>query len=110
MNKLLENYDVDTRYPGVSGIEHLQMLQTRSLLAPIEAKLSHKERALLTRADQRLLFHAYEFWIEISRFTNLAEERQRLQPPPEQWWWYLDVLAQLPKTDPLELTTEVTPA
>ncbi len=108
MNKLLENYDTDTRFPTVSGIEHLQMLQTRSLLASIETKLTHREHALLTKADQRLLVHAYEFWMEISRFANLAEERQRLNPPPEQWWWYLDVLAQLPKTDPLELTTEAT--
>jgi hypothetical protein len=110
MNKLLKNYDADTRFSGVSGIEHLQMLQNRSLLASIETKLTHPERALLAQADQRLLVHAHEFWLEISRFTNLAEERQRLNPPPEQWWWYLDVLAQLPKTDPLELIPKATPA
>ena len=101
MNRLLESYTVDTRYPGVSGIEHLQMLRTRSRLAEIEDTLTTDERRLLAEADQRLIDHVSEFWAEISRFADLAEERRRLQPPPEHWWWYLDVLAQVPALAPV---------
>jgi hypothetical protein len=96
VNKLVKNYDVDTRHPNVSGIEHLQMLQNRNRLAEIENTLTAAERRLLAEADRRLLSHVAEFWAEISRFTDLAKERQQRQPLPEYWWWYLDVLAQLP--------------
>ncbi len=58
MNRLLESYTVDTRYPDVSGIEHLQMLRTRSRLAEIEDTLTTDERRLLAEADQRLIDHA----------------------------------------------------
>jgi hypothetical protein len=106
MNVLVKRYDVDTCYPGVSGIEHLQMLKTRSQLAEIESTLNSEERYILAKADQRLLTHSYEFWSEISRFTDLAEERQQLQPPPKHWWWYLDVLAQLPRNPAKEPLSE----
>lgn len=108
MNKLVKNYAVDTQFPGVSGIEHLQMLQNRSELAKIETSLTTEEHHLLAQADQRLLTHAFEFWAELSRFINLVEERERRQPPPEQWWWYLDVLAQLPKFSTQEAILTVT--
>jgi hypothetical protein len=100
MNKLVKDYAVDTQYPDVSGIEHLQMLETRSRLAEIEGTLTAEERRVLETADQRLFAHAAEFLAEISRFADLAKERQRLQPPPEYWWWYLDVLAQAPTFTP----------
>lgn len=108
MNKLVKNYAVDTQFPDVSGIEHLQMLQNRSELAKIETTLTVEERRTLAQADQRLLTHAFEFWKELSRFISLVEEREQHQPPPEQWWWYLDVLAQLPKPSPQETILTVT--
>ena len=111
MNKLIKNYTVDTRYPGVSGIEHLQMLRTRSRLAEIEDTLTADERRLLAEADQRLIDRVAEFWAELSRFVDLAEERRRLQSPPEHWWWYLDVLAQVPALVPArETKRELVPA
>jgi hypothetical protein len=110
MNKLVKDYAVDTRFPKVSGIEHLQMLQIRSRLAEIETTLTSQERQVLTEADQRLFANASEFWAEISRFADLAEERQRLQPPPEHWWWYLDVLAQLPELPAQEPSPAEVPA
>lgn len=96
MNELLQAYVVDTRYPDVSGIEHLQMLRRRSELADLEHTLSRKERSQLTEADARLLTHAAEFLAELSRFVDLAAERRRLRIPPSHWWWYLDVLVQVP--------------
>jgi hypothetical protein len=96
MNESLQSYVVDTQYPGVSGIEHLQMLRRRSELVELEHTLSHKERRLLAEADKRLVAHAVEFLAELSRFVNLAEERNRLQIPSSHWWWYLDVLTHAP--------------
>jgi hypothetical protein len=96
MNELLNNYMIDVRHPGVSGIEHLQMLQNRTRLATIETALSGQERQQLAAADRALIAQAHVFLEELSRFVDLAEERRRLQITPNQWWWYLDVFAGLP--------------
>jgi hypothetical protein len=96
MNEILKGYVVDARHPAVSGIEHLQMLRARSKLAEFEATLSADERQQLMAADQNLAAHAAEFLAELSRFTDLAEERRRLNIAEDHWWWYLDVLAALP--------------
>lgn len=96
MNELLQAYVVDTQYPDVSGIEHLEMLRRRSELADLEHTLNREERRQLAEADVRLLTHAAEFLAELSRFVDLAAERYRLRIPPSHWWWYLDVLVQVP--------------
>jgi len=96
VNELLQAYVVDTQYPDVSGIEHLQMLRRRSELANLEYTLSPEEHRQLAEADARLVAHAAEFLAELSRFVDLAAERQRLGIPPAHWWWYLDVLVQVP--------------
>ena len=91
MNKLLEQYRIDVDFPEVSGIEHMQMLETRSNLAVIEAQLSLVERQTLEIADQKLATHAVAFLAELNRFVDLAEERQLRHVSPSEWWWYLDV-------------------
>ncbi len=96
MNVLLEQYVVDVDYPEVSGIEHLQMLETRSKLAASEAQLSSAEQRALATADHKLAVYAVAFLAELSRFVDLVEERQRRQVSPNEWWWYLDVLVQAP--------------
>lgn len=96
MNKLLEQYTVDVDYPEVSGIEHLQMLETRSKLHLLEPQLSVEDRRLLNIADHKLATEAIHFFEELKRFVNLAEERRQRKVKPEEWWWYLDVLAQAP--------------
>ena len=96
MNEMLTAYVIDSRHPGVSGVEHLQMLHTRSKLAEIENRLTAAEQQQLRAADQALVAHAAEFLAELSRFADLAEERRRLNIGQGQWWWYLDVLAVLP--------------
>lgn len=96
MNQLLQNYLIDVQHPGVSGIEHLQMLRTRSQLAEVETTLSPEEHAALAEADRQLAARAAEFAAELSRFVDLVEERRRRQPRPDEWWWYLDILARAP--------------
>jgi hypothetical protein len=96
MNELLQSYVVDTQFPDVSGIEHIQMLRRRSELAELERALSRQERRQLAEADARLAAHANQFLIEIARFVDLAQERARIQVSPSHWWWYLDVLVYAP--------------
>ena len=110
MNPLLKNYMGDVEHPEVSGIEHLQMLRTRSNLAEIESTLDAEERKILAEADRKLVTRAAEFVAELSRFVDLAEQRRRLQPGANQWWWYLDVLAQAPIPLPRSLQPESVPA
>ncbi len=96
MNELLKSYLVDVDYPEVSGIEHLQMLKTRSELATITDSLSASEQRALASADQKLAMQADKFLAELSRFVDLAQERQRRQTSPDEWWWYLDILVRAP--------------
>ena len=96
MNPLLKNYLVDVEYPEASGIEQLQMLERRSELAEIENTLSPLEKTQLAEADRKLALQADKVLAELSRFVNLANEREHLQPPVNEWWWYLDVLVRAP--------------
>lgn len=96
MNRLLKNYVVDVQFPDVSGIEQVQMLETRSQLAEIEAELSPQEREALLEANRQLAAQADKFLQELNRFVDLAEEWQQRRPHPNDWWWYLDILAQVP--------------
>jgi hypothetical protein len=50
MNKLLEHYTIDVDFPGVSGAEHLEMLQLRDQLFELEATLSEAENAPLAQS------------------------------------------------------------
>lgn len=96
MNKLLERYLIDVEHPDVSGIEHLQMLETRSKLAAVESSLTPSEKKQLIEADRKLAMQTNKFLAELSRFVDLAVERKQRQPEPNEWWWYLDILARVP--------------
>jgi hypothetical protein len=109
MNRLLENYRVDVDFPDVSGIEHLQMLKTRSELAKIEQELTPSERKVLAEADRKLVMAAGQFFAELARFIDFAEERQRRKPGPNEWWWYLDILVQIPALPERPLQAESIP-
>lgn len=110
MNDLLQSYVVDTQFPEVSGIEHLQMLRRRSELAELEGRLSREERCQLAEADARLAAHAAEFLVELSRFVDLAQERRRIQIYPSHWWWYLDVLVHAPRLPARQPKLDLVPA
>ena len=58
---VIHAYEVDVEFPDVSGVEHLDMLLTRSELAAIEQELTPAQRQRLYHADQRLIEHARHF-------------------------------------------------
>ncbi len=94
---LIAAYEVDVRYPDVSGMEHLDMLLTRSQIAGGESQLTADQRRRMAQADRSLLRQARSFYQAISRVADLADWRRRERVPPSHWWWYLDVLAELPE-------------
>lgn len=101
---LLSAYEVDVRFPDVSGMEQLNMLQVRSELARLGDELSDEQRERLVAADRILLQQAEQFFESIQSIADLERWRQEENAPPEHWWWYLDVVAFLTKdTDALKL-------
>ena len=93
----LSAYETDVDFPDVSGMEHLQMLMTRSALHRVEDQLTTEQRIRLANADKRLLQRAHLFYQAIQTIADLARWREtETDVTPEHWWWYLDVLAQLP--------------
>jgi hypothetical protein len=95
-DKLISAYEVDVRFPDVSGMEHLEMLLTRSKIAEVETRLTVEQRARLSEADTLLLRQASAFCQAIQNIADLASWRLEQQVPAAHWWWYLDVLAQVP--------------
>jgi hypothetical protein len=108
--RLLAAYEVDVRFPDVSGMEHLDMLVTRSELARGAQRLDAQQRARLDTADQVLLGQARQFYEAIQTIADLEAWRHEQDAPPTHWWWYLDVLAQLPEPFAPEAPPERVPA
>jgi hypothetical protein len=110
-DKLVAAYEVDVRFPDVSGIEHMDMLLTRSKIAEGEHCLTEEQRARLARADQALLQQAGRFYQAIQEIADLETWRRDEDVPVTHWWWYLDVLAQVPALVPVhETEPELVPA
>lgn len=101
-DEMLAAYEVDVRFPDVSGIEHLDMLLTRSEIAKIERHLTPRQRARLAKADKMLLRRARQFYQAIQQIADLEAWRQDKHAPAAHWWWYLDVLAQVPALTPTQ--------
>jgi len=95
-SNLLKNYQLAVTSPHVSGFEHLQMLDIRDDLEIDKTKLTLEELEILAKADHQLLTLAEDFYAELSKITDLVQERHQHNPPPSHWWWYLDVLTQVP--------------
>jgi hypothetical protein len=98
--EMLAAYEVDVRFPDVSGIEHLDMLLTRSEIARIERHLTPEQRDRLAKADAMLLRQAKKFYEAIRKIADLEAWRRDKDTPATHWWWYLDVLAQVPALTP----------
>ena len=94
---LITQYETDVRFPDVSGLEHLDMLLTRSRIAAEKDNLSADQDRRLADADQQLLRKAEQFRRAITTVANLAEWRETATASPDEWWWYLDVLASVPQ-------------
>ncbi len=93
----LSAYEVDVDFPEVSGMEHLQMLLTRSELYRAGPLLNSEQTTRLARADRKLLQQAQSFYEAIQAVADLTSWREGAGGvTPEHWWWYVDVLAQLP--------------
>jgi len=95
-DELVTAYETDVRFPEISGMEHLDMLLTRSEIARIEPHLSAVLRDRVLQADRRLMSHARQFYDAIQAIADLASWRRSEFTPITHWWWYLDVLAHLP--------------
>lgn len=98
--KELENlvfaYETGARFPDVSGMEHLDMLLTRSRLEKAKKELNAEQRERLIVADQQLLQQRDQFYAAIKQIADLELWRNHEQVPPSHWWWYLDVLTYVP--------------
>jgi hypothetical protein len=103
---LITAYETDVQFPDVSGMEHLDMLMTRSEIARNELHLSDEERERLLKADQLLLQQARQFYESIRVVADLASWRRDENVPITHWWWYLDVITQLPTASELALSTQ----
>jgi len=101
-DQLVAAYEVDVRFPDVSGMEHLEMLRTHSDIARGETHLTAAQRARLAEADKLLLQQVRRFYQAIQRIADLEAWRRQQGTPPAHWWWYLDVLAQLLDLSPQE--------
>lgn len=95
-DELVTAYETDVRFPEVSGMEHLDMLMTRSEIASIEPHLSAALRERVLQADKQLMSRARQFYDAIQAIADLATWRRNEFTPITHWWWYLDVLAHLP--------------
>ena len=97
IEKDLSAYEADVEFPDVSGMEHLQMLMTRSALHRVEDQLTTAQKIRLAKADESLLHHVHLFYQAVQTIADLTRWRETEEGvTPEHWWWYLDVLAQLP--------------
>jgi hypothetical protein len=95
---LLTQYETDVRFPDVSGMEHLDMLITRSTIADRKDELNREQLARLADADQLLLRSAAQFNRAIHAIADLASWRDDVNVSPDHWWWYLDVLTSVPQS------------
>ena len=93
--ELLSAYEVDVQFSDVSGMEHLDMLMTRSEIAKHEPHLSDGERVRLLNADKSLRNQAFLFYQAIQEIADLASWRREADVPSSHWWWYLDVITQM---------------
>jgi hypothetical protein len=93
----LTQYETDVRFPDVSGMEHLDMLLTRSRIAAHHEALLPDQHVRLLEADRRLFDKAEVFYRAIARVADLTAWRNDSAASPEEWWWYLDVLASVPQ-------------
>lgn len=97
LERLLTQYETDVRFPDVSGMEHLDMLLTRSRIAEHKDDLTAGQSARLADADLQLLHAAARFNRAILAVADLTAWREDSGAPPDHWWWYLDVLTNVPQ-------------
>lgn len=95
--KLLKDYSVGVCHPEVSGFEILDLLDLRSRIAELEAKLTEDEKRKLEEADSLFLKDAGRFYERLSQVADLAKMRAQVRASPSHWWWYLEKLVRIEK-------------
>lgn len=98
LEQLLYAYETDVRFPDVSGMEHLQMLMTRSTLEEKKGGLNAEQKERLAIADEQLIRQIGQFYVAIKRIADLSAWRKKQDAPISHWWWYLDVLTHVPSS------------
>jgi hypothetical protein len=96
LDELIQAYEIDVAYPEVSGMEHLEMLMTRSKIERRAAHMSAAQRERVQTADQSLLQQAESFFSSIAEVADLKSWREDEHVHHTHWWWYLDVIVTLP--------------
>jgi hypothetical protein len=96
LEQLLFAYEMGVSEPESSGMAHLDLLLTRSVLANATDQLSRAQKTPLTRADTRLAQHAADFYRAVAQVADLKSWREQENAPSTHWWWYLDVLLAAP--------------
>jgi hypothetical protein len=89
---LLTAYETDVRFPDTSGMEHFDMLLSRSELENNRQLLTSEQKGRLTAADEQLASQLDAFYAAIVEVADLTEWREAISPRATHWWWYLDVL------------------
>jgi hypothetical protein len=79
--ELISAYEADVQFPDISGMEHLDMLMTRSEIARNEAHLSDEERQRVLNADRLFLQRAEQFYASIQDIADLASWRRDESAP-----------------------------
>ena len=89
LNDLLTAYEVDVRFPDVSGIEQLDMLLNRSALADAERSnlLTVEQRTRLAEADRILAAQAVRFHRPSSASPTWRPGVSKSMRRPRTWWW-----------------------
>ncbi len=92
LEKSLVVYEKSVSFPDVSGMEHLDMLLTRSKIEQHSGLLDASQKERLSAADQQLLKQRERFCNAIQRIGQLEDWRQQYDVHVSHWWWFLDVL------------------
>lgn len=90
---LLAAYETDVRFPDTSGMEHFDMLLSRTKLENNKQFLTAEQKDRLAAADEQMARQLDAFYAAIVEVADLAEWREAISPPAKHWWWYLDVLS-----------------
>jgi hypothetical protein len=92
LTSLLAAYETDVRFPDTSGMEHFDMLLSRTTLENNRQLLTAEQKDRLAAADEQMARQLDAFYAAIVAVADLGEWREAISPPATHWWWYLDVL------------------
>jgi hypothetical protein len=93
LEPLLAAYETNVRFPDTSGMEHFDMLLSRSKLENNKQLLTAEQKDRLAAADEQMARQLDAFYAAIVGVADLAKRREAISPPATHWWWYLDVLS-----------------